>query len=389
MSTHANAQTRVRQTDRAPRLRFGPAIRHRVVSEFIAVACCLTLAESAFAQPSLARPDRYRLELYADFAPFFPDADAFQLTFSSGEQGFSPGLFVTGGPGVVGMQGTQLFQITGPNTFSIVAGGFQSNMSMLFGQGAYGTGMLITAPAQTRILRLLADGTLGEFAKLGTPPQGPAIMAYGPGNSLFVTDRAGGTILQVLPSGQSSVFATVGGPPGAMSSGPTGLINDVSGRYGGGLVVGTHHHLIETLSGPDAIFSVSSSGTLTPLATGLNGVELLTLGPGGAFGADLFVATVGTRFNSDGAVYTLSPDGALTPFLTNIDAIHVAFDTEGVLGGGMFISDLTQRAGSGKIWRVTAIPEPATFTLVAFALAVLLVLGTSRRRRDVRLPAID
>src|SRR5690606_20171841 len=129
------------------------------------------------------------------------------------------------------------------------------------------------------------------------------------------------------------------------------------------------------LSGPDAIFSVSSSGTITPLATGLNGVELLTLGPGGVFSEDLFLATLGTRFNSDGAIYTLSPDGALTPFMTNIDAIHVAFDTEGVLGGGMFVSDLTQRAGSGKICRVTptsVVPEPSSFTLVAFPLIVLL-----------------
>jgi hypothetical protein len=35
----------------------------------------------------------------------------------------------------------------------------------------------------------------------------------------------------------------------------------------------------------------------------------------------------------------------------------VAFDTENILGGGMFISDINDGGGAGKIWRVTVIPE--------------------------------
>ncbi len=90
-------------------------------------------------------------------------------------------------------------------------------------------------------------------------------------------------------------------------------------------------------------------------------LEFITTGPGGDFGSDLFLSSLGTGFAADGAVYTLSLNGNVTPFLTGIDATHVVFDTIGILGGGMFVTDFNQQNsgfadGPGKIWHIT----PAT-----------------------------
>ena len=44
-------------------------------------------------------------------------------------------------------------------------------------------------------------------------------------------------------------------------------------------------------------------------------------------------------------LYTISPDGALSSFLTGVDAVSVAFDTENVLGG-MFVADINDSRGA-------------------------------------------
>jgi hypothetical protein len=77
----------------------------------------------------------------------------------------------------------------------------------------------------------------------------------------------------------------------------------------------------------------------------LNGPELLAFGPGGAFGTDLYVPTIGGVDNHDGLLYAMSPDGALAPFLIGVDAVSVAFDTENVLGG-MFVADINDSRGA-------------------------------------------
>jgi hypothetical protein len=45
----------------------------------------------------LARPDEFKIELFADFATF-GRLKAFQLTLTKGEHGFPAGLYVTSGP---------------------------------------------------------------------------------------------------------------------------------------------------------------------------------------------------------------------------------------------------------------------------------------------------
>ena len=98
-----------------------------------------------------------------------------------------------------------------------------------------------------------------------------------------------------------------------------------------------------------------------PNGEALSGLELIEVGLGPGFASKLFVSTEGSAIGSgDGTLYQLSGSSELMPFLSNIDAIDVAFDTEGILGGGMFASDGTNRSGPGKIWRVTLVPAPPT-----------------------------
>lgn len=140
-------------------------------------------------------------------------------------------------------------------------------------------------------------------------------------------------------------------------------VQTVSSRFGGGFVAGTFSARFGDPNphGFDAVYSISADGhTVSPLTTGLSGIEFLTVGPGGAFGDDLFIAAHGTDLNRDGGVYTVAPDGTMTTFMIGIDATDIAFDTEGILGGGMFVSDLYNPWGApddlpvSKIWRIIA-----------------------------------
>jgi hypothetical protein len=79
---------------------------------------------------------------------------------------------------------------------------------------------------------------------------------------------------------------------------------------------------------------------------------LATFGPGGAFGTDLYVGTAGTD-TTFGGIFTVAPNGTVTrtPIFEG-NVISIAFDTSGVLGGGMFFAALGPTKG------VAAIGEP-------------------------------
>jgi hypothetical protein len=136
----------------------------------------------------------------------------------------------------------------------------------------------------------------------------------------------------------------------------------------------------------DKIYFVSADGnSVTEVAGGFNGLELYTFGPGGAFGSDVYIAELGSNVIDDGAVSVLSPSGLVTPFITGIDATHVVFDTENVMGGGMFVAEFGNfdpDAGarrSGRIWHVTIVPEPTSLLLLAIGGMAISAVGVRRR----------
>jgi uncharacterized membrane protein YgcG len=313
------------------------------------------------ADPILANPDQFGIELFADLASL-GRPKAFQLTISSGEHGFPEGLYVTTGP-AGDDRSDRLLRIDRRGRIHVVQEGFHSNETMVFARGAYGDGILITEPLEQRILRLRSDGTRTTFASVGTAPFGPTGMNYGPdpqrefSEGLFVVDSSGEQILLVDEDGETKDFVGGGGKSGGGGASGKWLMADPAGKYGGGFIFSTFN-IPEVFPNTGAIFSISRDGTeVTELASGLNGVELLAFGPSRTFGSDLFVPTVGGAANADGGLFTLSTDGKLTPFMTGLDAVSVVFDSEGILGGGMFIADINDGGGAGKIWRVFEVEQ--------------------------------
>ncbi len=353
------------------------------------------------ADPVLANPGLFQIELVADFAPLGAETEVLHLTITGGENGFPPGMYVTS-PFSLGTH--RLFRVDGAYQITEVLDGLNNPESILFARGAYGDGMLISEASELRILRLLSDGTLATFASLGTPTFGPVGMVYGADDLLYVMDFLGGALLRVNPDGTSQLFAsiplpnTAGGPPGSfVVAGVKPVIADTSGQYGGAFICGTFSVVVSDqpdLLNEDKIYLVSTDGTsVTAFVGGFNGLEFLTLGPGDIFGTELYVAEMGSNIKNDGNVYTVSPSGTVALFLSNIDATHVVFDTENVLGGGMFVAEfgnLCPASGqrrSGRIWRVTPrafpIPTSSEWGLIVMTLLLLtagtVVLGRTRR----------
>lgn len=362
------------------------------------VACTLGICgftSAAPGQPVLERPDLFRIELFADFGSLGASAgDAFQLTISPGEGGFAPGLFVTPGP-LTGPRGNSLYRIDAAGGIHTVTSGLEGAESMVFARGAYGSGILVSEPRSQRVRRVMPDGTVVPFASVITPgPFGPPVIAYGDDGRLYGSGGSFGDDRTVNPhlyridfDGSSAIAATIPAslipPPVASTVGHrmkgASSASLLAGQWqrGGGWLLSTFSTDSAGPSELDVLISLAPDGTAMRLAEGLSGIQLLELGPGADFGANLFLSTRGGAAFADGAVYTLSPSGLLSPFLSNIDAVHVAFDTEGVLGGGMFVADETNQAGAGKVWRITVIPATSSATV----LGAFGAIQSIRRRR--------
>ena len=211
-------------------------------------------------------------------------------------------------------------------------------------------------------------------------------MAYGDDGMLYVTRFSGARVIRVNPDGTNETFALVPGRETdsrrrAASWWRATRCDDAHchhSAYGEGFLTGTFS-VVNTpqqdLINADKIYSVSADGNIvTEIAAGFNGLELYTFGPGGPFGSDVYIAELGSNVIDDGAVSILSPDGLVTPFITDIDATHVVFDTENIMGGGMFVAEFGNfdpNAGarrSGRIWHVTIVPEPATWVLLCMGI---------------------
>ncbi len=179
-------------------------------------ACKAKLPEGVVA-PLAAEPDKFQVELFADLSDIYPPDEErpeykfFALTINKGDNGFKPGLYVTGGP-FPPPRGTEIYRVDSSGKISVVVTGFESNETMLFARGQYGEGMLVTEPRQGRIRRVLANpdgtGTLVSepVAVVGDPSFGPIVITYGPDLAVNPMDRLD-EVLYVTYSHQFFHFA--------------------------------------------------------------------------------------------------------------------------------------------------------------------------------------
>jgi hypothetical protein len=271
----------------------------------------------------------------------------FGLAVSNGSQGFVRGLYVTTGREAVA--DTVLF-IRPDGEPSVFATGLVSAAGLAFAPEGYGGGLLVAEIAPGRITSLNSHGGRALFADGFSDAVGPAQPVFGGDGLLYVTDFTGGTIARVSPSGSTETYAATGAWPEALA---------VTGQSPAGpeLLVGLSNPIDEPCTG--AIETVSAGGMeVVTLATGLQGLNLAATSPGGSFPDGVFVASealYATDGTNDGGVLHVTPDGRVSTFMTGVDGGQVAFDSAGVFGGGMLVSDMDQWQAPDKvnrIWRV-------------------------------------
>lgn len=339
----------------------------------------------------VSRPDLFKIEKFATFS--LPPLADFGLLISDGSRGFPTGLLVSTGPTT---DRNNLLFISPSGQVSVFKDGFTSNEGLTFARGAYGAGALVSEIADGKIVRLLPDKSTSVFSSGFTQPNvgfGPAQIAYGPDPNgilpevLYATDYTSGNIMRVNPDGTTSVFAAVA----AHSKG----ISAVTASYGGGFIVSTFNRNTDPFTGQ--IFHVSADGSsVTQMTQGVTGLQLLATGDSQAFPGTLhnsitdlidgkiFVPSIGLGPSDDGNVSILNPDGTLSPFISNIDASSVVFDSNYALGGGMFVTDVDRDNGEETIYRVTAVsavPEPSIWVMNGLGFVGLIAFTRVRSRR--------
>ncbi|MEO5618606.1 MAG: FlgD immunoglobulin-like domain containing protein, partial [Candidatus Eisenbacteria bacterium] len=115
----------------------------------------------------------------------------------------------------------------------------------------------------------------------------------------------------------------------------------------------------------DRVVRISATGTLQTFASGILGGEGLAFGPGGGWGADLYVAdanltSIGSSANGAGRIVSLTPGAAQSTLVTHAllgGASGMAFDTTGRFGGDLFVADIL----GDRILRVTPAGQVSVF----------------------------
>lgn len=318
----------------------------------------------ALSIPVLADPYGFEIQLVTDFSDVPGVTKPFQLTVTSERNGFQAGLYVTA-PFSSDVS-DRLLRVTEAGEVEVVADGFNTIETIVFATPEYGRGLLYTEPPEFRVGRLSDSKELATFASFDRGSWGPTFMTYGPDGLIYVNEGSTGRVVRLHPDGSAEEFARVPLPESrgvAVVKGGSVLAAALRERWGGQFVVGTFTWVDgdRELPRQDSIYVLSRDGDVVRrVVTGLSGLELMTFGPGGEFGEDLYVGTLGADVHGDGAVLRISADGRVEQFVSGVDAVSVAFDATGVLGGGMYLADMNNmpdvegstKRHSGRIWRV-------------------------------------
>jgi len=350
-------------------------------SVIVLVLCCVSL-QTAEGGIVLHDP-RFRVTAVAEGVE-----TPFALAIGGGN-GFPQGLYISNGlslaPG-----GGKISVLTPDGRLGVFSSGLNGSDGIAFARGGiWGNDLYVAEIDSLTVSRVRSDGSHEVIASGFAGPFGPAGLAFGPGGafgtSLYITNFSSNKVFRLdAPNAVPSLFAVVG-PDQTGQRGSAGSKCAVfapptwKGPGVGDLFIAAYDSNINdgrpTVNG---LQIVDSGGTVNAFLPPTAGLEFGEFGPGGnsLFGSNLYIANLG-NFNllDDGGIQVVDPSGNLTFFASGIDGVGLAFDTQEIFGGGLFVTDYND----GVIYQIQVIPEPSTAALLSTGIVVLL--SYSRRRR--------
>lgn len=299
-----------------------------------------------------------------------------------------PSLAFVGGGDAGGLQDIA-FSSSG-EAFGVI--GFGSNPAHRALLGAVGAdfGRLVQLPLNGGgSLRTIAN--LADYEQSVNPDgRGPDTNPYGllvtSGGGFVVADAGANDVLAVTADGTISTLSVLPlrpnplpfGPP-VFESVPTAVAPGPDGAFYFGELTG-----FPFPPGAANVYRLDPlTGERTIAFPGFTNIIDLTFGPDGG----LYVLQVSTNGLASptgpgsGALFRIDP---VTGARTTIASDGLSFPTGVVVGpdGSLYVSNLGNSPGVGQVLRITAVPEPSTFTLAGLGLVGLLGYGWRRRRHS-------